>query len=452
MIGFVVLAAVMIAAALAWILVPLLRRHRAAGVGREAANVAILRDQLAELDADRATGTLPADKYDQARRELEQRVLDDSAAAPAAAEAEIAPRAGAWTAAILGAAIPIVAVVIYVALGGLQVFAPGGTQAASAKAGEHDVSPQQIQAMIESLEAKLAKEPGNAEGWVILARTYYSMNRFPDAARAFDHAVALLPNDPDLLADYADTLGAAQGNTLAGKPMELIDRALKADPTHWKALALAGTDAFNRKDYRKAVELWERLKQTAPATSPIAGSIDSSIAEARALAGMKPAAESPAGVPAAAAAVPAPAPAAPARATAGAKAPAPAAAPASATAGIPAMPGTSVAGTVKLSPTLAAKVAPTDVVFIFARAAQGPRMPLAILRKQAKDLPLTFSLDDSMAMTPELKLSNFPSIVVGARISKSGNAAPQSGDLEGLSPTIAIGAGGVNVTIDRQLP
>ena len=458
---FVLLAAVMIAAALTWVLVPLLRSHRPPSVVREAANVEILRDQLAELDADRATGALPADKYEQARRELDQRVLDDSVAPANTAEAAIAPRAGAWTAAILGGAIPIVAVVLYLSLGGLQVFVPGGATTAAATGGEHDLSPEQVQAMIDKLEAKLASEPGNVEGWVILARTYYSMKRYPEAVRAFDRAVAILPNDPDLLADYADALGAVQGNTLAGKPMELIGRALAADPTHWKALALAGTDAFNRKDYRKAVEYWEKLKATAPPDSPIAGSIDGSIAEARALAGMKPATPA-AGVAATGTATTTVAGAPVANASAAAKA-APAAGAAAATkpagvagvanaAGAPAAGGGSVAGTVTLAPALAAKAAPTDVVFIFARAAQGPRMPLAILRKQVKDLPVTFSLDDSMAMTPEMKLSSFPSIVVGARVSRSGNAMPQSGDLEGLSPPMAGGAAGVSITIDRQLP
>jgi len=433
-ITFVILAALMVAAALAWVLVPLLRGHHRAGVVREASNVAILRDQLAELDADLASGTLAAEQYEPARRELEQRVLDE-AKAPAVNAGEIAPRAGAWTAAILGGTIPIVTVVLYLVLGGPQGLAPGAAPAAATGA-EHDLSPQQVDAMVDKLVARLEREPDNAEGWVVLARTYYSQNRFPEASKAFARAVALIPDNADLLADYADALGATQGNTLAGKPMELVERALKVDPTHWKALALAGTAAFDRKDYRTAVELWERLKLTVPPNSPIAGSIDNSIAEARALGGMKPAA--PASVAAA--------PALPPSAAAGAKPPAPAAA------AVPALPGAAVAGTVKLSPALSAQVTPNDVVFIFARAAQGPRMPLAILRKQVKDLPAAFSLDDSMAMTPEMKLSNFPSIVVGARISKSGNAVPQSGDYEGLSSPVTAGASGVSVVIDRTLP
>ena len=435
MITFVILAALMVAAALVWVLVPLLGRHHGAGVIREASNVAILRDQLAELDVDLASGTVAREQYEQSRRELEQRVLEESQAVPAAG-GEIAPRAGAWTAAILGGAIPIVAVVLYLVLGGPQALIPATTQQAAAAGKEHDLSPQQVEAMVDKLVARLEKEPGNAEGWVVLARTYYSMNRFPEAAKAFERAVALVPDNADLLADYADALGAVQGNTLAGKPMQLIERALKIDPTHWKALALAGTAAFDRKDYKTAVELWERLKKTVPPDAPIAASIDNSIAEARALGGFGPAA------PAVAAASPVP----PSSAASGSMPGAPAAAT------VPALPGAAVAGTVKLNPALAAQVAPGDVVFIFARAAQGPRMPLAILRKQVKDLPVSFSLDDSMAMTPEMKLSNFPSIVVGARISKSGNAVPQSGDLEGLSAPTSAGASGISVVIDRAIP
>ncbi len=292
----------------------------------------------------------------------------------------------------------------------------------------------QVEAMAAQLAAKLEKEPGNAEGWVMLARTYYALNRHAEASAAFDKAVALVPDDAGLLADYADALGAAQGG-LRGKALELVDRALKADPTHWKALALAGTAAFDRKDYKQAVAYWEKMKATVPPGSPIAGSIDGSIAEARELGGLAPSA----------AAAPPPVAAAAPRtgATKVAADPPPASA---------ALPGASLAGTVSLAPALAAKVSPTDTVFIFARAAEGPKMPLAILRKQVKDLPATFTLDDSMAMAPNFALSNFTSIVVGARISKSGNAAPQTGDFEGLSPAVKVGATGLAVVIDRTLP
>ncbi len=429
MITFILIAAAMVGAALAWILVPLLKRGKADGVAHEAANVAILRDQLRELDADLATGTMPSDQYDQAKRELEQRVLEESTATMRVASAPT--QSAAWTAAILGSAFPIAALLLYVVLGNHGAFT--SMAASSAKGGaDHEVTPQQIEAMAASLATRLEKEPGNVDGWVMLARTYSALDRHADAARAFDRAVALVPDNADLLADYADALGVTEGG-LRGKSLELIERALKADPSHWKALALAGTAAFNRKDYRQAIDYWERVKKTVPPESTIARSIDGSIAEARELGKLEP---SPASGSPALATAPA------SGAAKGPSSPAPA----------PPSSGATVAGTVRLAAALEGKVAPGDTVYIFARAAEGPKMPLAILRKQVKDLPITFTFDDSMAMAPNFALSNFPAIVVGARVSKSGGAAPQSGDLEGLSPVVKIGATGLSIVIDRTLP
>jgi cytochrome c-type biogenesis protein CcmH len=431
-ITFILIAAVMVAVALAWVLVPLLRRRPGARVDREASNVALLADALQELDRDVAAGTLPAERYDQARAELEARVLEESGSERDAVAA--APsHAGVWSAAIVGAVVPIAAVVLYLLLGDPAAFSPQAREAVAKADGGHDLTPGQVEEMVARLTVKLEQEPANVEGWVVLARTYYYLKRFPEAASAFAKAVALAPDAPDLLADYADTLGAAQGGTLEGKPLELVNRALKLDPTHWKALALAGTAAFNRKDYRQAVDYWERLKPTVPPESDIARSIDASIAEARELGKLpaRPAGAGATGAPAAAAAA----------------APAPAA-----TASAPAMPGTAISGTVRLAPALAAKAAPNDVVYVFARAAEGPKMPLAILRLTVKDLPASFSLDDSMAMTPAMKISAFPDVVAGARISKSGSAAPSAGDLEGLSKPLKPGTTGVAVVIDTVLP
>jgi cytochrome c-type biogenesis protein CcmH len=432
-IAFVVVAALMVALALAWILVPLLRSSGGASVDREASNVAILRDQLRELDADVANGTISREQYDQARRELEQRVLDESKAMPGPAAA-LPSAAGAWTAAIVAGALPLAALVIYVSLGNFDAFSPLAAREAGggATGARHEVTPQELARMTAELAARLEKEPDNVDGWIILARTYYAQNRYAEAVTAFDRAVALAPRDAALLADYADALGAAQGGALKGKSLELVERALAVDPTQWKALALAGTAAFDRKDYAQAVAYWQRMKETVPPDSPIAKSIDSSIAEARELGGLKPGAPAPAVV--------AKAPATEPAATI-AKAPADAAA-----------PGAGVTGTVKLAPSLAAKASPDDVVFIYARAAQGPKMPLAILRKQVRDLPVSFALDDSMAMQPGMALSNFGEVVVGARISRSGQAMPQSGDLEGLSPPVKVGARNVAVVIESTVP
>jgi cytochrome c-type biogenesis protein CcmH len=434
--AFVLIAALMVAVTLAWVLIPLLRRSGAEEVDREASNVAILRDQLRELDADLANRVMPAEQYESARRELEQRVLEESQASATPTGAAV-PRTGVWSAIALGVLLPVAAAVLYAFMGNPDAFSPQAQANANAgTASPHDASSAQVEDMVVKLAARLEKEPGNTEGWVVLARTYYVMKRFPEAARAFEKAVALEPDVPDLLADYADTLGAAQGGNLQGKPMELVQRALKLDPTHWKALALAGTAAFEQKDYRKAVDYWERLKPTVPPESDIARSIDASIAEARQLGGL------PAGPVASAPPLPA----------ASMRAPAVTAAPAPSSAAAPAMPGSSVSGSVKLSAAIAAKAAPTDAVFVFARPAEGSRMPLAILKLQVKDLPASFTLDDSMAMAPTMKISNFPDIVVGARVSKSGSAMPASGDLEGLSKPLKAGTAGIAIVIDSALP
>jgi cytochrome c-type biogenesis protein CcmH len=411
MIGFLVVAAAMVAVAVAWVLVPLLRPHRPASPDPEAANLAVLRDQLAELDADLGRGTLTAERYAQARLELERRVLDEGEpGAPAGGAGP--PAASAWAAAILGATIPLAAIAIYLAVG-----APGALFADAPRGSgpQHEVTPAQLEAMVAKLAAHVAKNPDDAQGWTLLARSYYVMGRYPEAVRAYERAASLAPRDADLLADYADALAVTQGRSLQGKPLELVRRALEIDPDHWKALALAGTAAFERKEYARAIAYWEQLMRVVPADSQIGRSLEASIAEARALAGAT---------------------------TAAAKAPKTGAVAA----------GAKVAGRVSLAPALAAKAAPTDTVFIFARAASGPPMPLAVLRRQVKDLPLEFALDDSMAMAPNLRLSGHSDVVVGARVSRSGNATPQSGDLQGLSKPVKVGATGLAIVIDRAVP
>jgi len=407
-IAFLVVAAAMLAVAVAWVLVPLLARRERVSPDPEATNLAVLRDQVAELATDLARGTLTQERYEQAKLELERRVLDEVKPGELAGTAS-PPAASAWTAAILGAVIPVAAVALYVTVG-----SPGAllAQAPGASGPRHEVTPGELEAMVAKLAAHVEKNPDDAQGWTLLARSYYVMSRYPEAVRAYERAAALVPRDADLLADYADALAVTQGRSLQGKPLELVQRALEIDPEHWKALALAGTAAFGRKDYGRAIAYWERLRRVVPGDSEVGRSVDASIAEARELAGAKSAA-------------------------------APKAAPAAASA--------KVAGKVSLAQGLAANTAPTDTVFIFARAASGPPLPLAVLRKQVKDLPLDFTLDDSMAMAPNLKLSGFAEVVVGARVSRSGNATPQSGDLQGLSKPVKVGAAGVAVVIDTEL-
>jgi len=429
---FIVIATVMVIVGLAWMLLPLLRRRSVADIDRAATNLGILKDQIADLETERKRGSVSDELYAETKAELERRVLEEVQAAPATSSAP-AGWHGRVTAAAIVVAVPIVAALMYARLGDPTAFDPltqKGTDAA------HQLSPVEVEQMVTKLAERLKNEPDNAGGWSTLARTYYFQRKFPEAAQAFKRLSELVPDDASVLADYADALAMVSGRKIAGESLALVKKALSLDPTQWKALAMAGTEAFDRKDYKTAVDYWERLRTSLPPESPIAQQISGSIAEARELGGLKPSADAKTAVAAA--------PTAKAGAKAEAKAETKAETRASA--------GAQVSGVVTLSPQLTANAKPDDAVFIFARAAEGPRMPLALKKVQVKDLPARFALDDSMAMSPDFKLSKFPEVVVGARVSKSGSAMPQSGDLEGMSGRVQPGKGEIKVTIDRVLP
>jgi cytochrome c-type biogenesis protein CcmH len=254
----------------------------------------------------------------------------------------------------------------------------------------------------------------------MLGRSYAVLGRFGESSEAYSKAVARVPNDAQLLADYADALAMAQGRTLKGEPEKVLKHALAVDPNNVKALVLAGTAAFDRNDRAGAIRYWERALGALPGESDMAQRVRASIAEARGAA----AAPSVKSAPDAVAQVGKP---------------------------VSNGGGTRVSGVVKIDPKLAGKVGPDDTVFIFARAAEGPRMPLAILRKLGRDLPLQFMLDDTMAMSPQMKLSAFPRVVIGARVSKTANAIASPGDLQGLSAPVSVGAAGITVLIDTEI-
>lgn len=386
MIAFWLLAAVLAAAVLALVLRPLLRDRRA-GVSRRDANIAVYRDQLRELDADLASGTLAQADYDRARRELEQRLLEDAAHdAPTVA---IRGRGVAWA---VAAGVPLVALGIY--------FATGTPGALLPQEDPHAVTAQQLEGMVERLAAKMRENPDDVDGWKLLGRSYGALGRFPEAADAYAKAALRAPRDAQLLADFADTLAMARGQRLEGEPEKLIARALEIDPANLKALALSGTARFARKDYAGAAATWEKMLAHVPADSEDARIIRENVQEARAMAGQ-------------------------------------------------ASGAASLTGSVGLSAKLKSQAKPDDTVFIFARAAEGPQLPLAVKRVKVSDLPVSFDLNDAMAMAPGMKLSAHPRVVVIARVSRSGSPAPQAGDLEGASGPVANDAQGVKIVIDR---
>jgi cytochrome c-type biogenesis protein CcmH len=317
--------------------------------------------------------------------------------------------------------------------------------AASAEAPEggasapHATGGEQMAAMVDKLAARMKERPDDADGWAMLGRSYMALGRHDDAVKAYATALKLRPDDATLLADVADVTAVKNGRSLDGEPTKLLERALKIEPDNLKALALAGTAAFNRGDFAAAVKFWDHAIAVGPADSPMVEMSRGGAAEARERGKLPPAAAGTAA--AATPAAPAAMPAAPA-AVATTAPPAPAAA-----AG-----GGDVTGTVRLSAAMKAQAGPEDTVFIFARPAEGSRMPLAIIRKQVKDLPTEFKLDDSLAMSPAARISAAGRVIVGARVSKSGQAMPQPGDLEGLSAPVAVGSHGVVVEIGTKVP
>jgi cytochrome c-type biogenesis protein CcmH len=445
---FIVLAIVMMVVGVAIVLVPLLRSRRSADIDRASANLGILKDQLAELEREHARGAVSEQHYTEAKAELERRVLEEvhaSNPAPASGTKGEVVRSN-WSArvaaAVVALVVPIGSVLMYARYGDFNAFDPMAMQQTD---DAHAMSPEQIEKMIESLKGRIEKEPDNPNHWGTLARTYYSMGRFPQAAEAYAKLVKLVPDNADILADYADSLAMAKGRQLAGEPMALVTKALKLDPNQWKALAMAGTEAFDRGDFKAATEYWERLLNTLPPEAPIAEQIKSSIADARARGGMPPLAQAPKAnnLP-------------PDHPPLTAMRPDPNAAPAAgkgaAGKAAAAAGKATVAGTIDIGADLKAKAAPTDQVFIIARPAQGSRMPLALTAVQVKDLPAKFTLDESMAMSPGATLATAAEVIVSARISKTGSPMPNPGDLEGVSQPVKVGAKDVVVKIDRVVP
>lgn len=410
--GFVLAAAILVAVTLVVLLRPWNRKPKAAAGSTSDVNAGIYRDQLAELDRDLAAGTLSADDHAQARAELQRRLLDDVSATdtPAAATGGIK-----HTALLLAVMLPLAAAGLYAWL---------GTPAALDPLARAAPTQQNVEKMVADLAARMQKNP-DPRGFVVLARSYRAMGRLPEAEAAFERIGPALQENATLLAEYADVLASRAMGNLEGKPMALIDQALKLEPENPMALSLAATAAYNRSDYAQAITRWQQILRVVPPDSEDARWLNDAIAKTREqLSGVGGAAKPPAATAATTA------PPSPKTAAAGA----------------------SVSGRVSLAPALAARVQPGDTVFIFARNPQGSRLPLAVQRIQVSALPFSFKLDDSMAMSPEAKISGASEVRIEARVSRSGNATPQSGDLIGASATVKPGTDKVEVLIDQVRP
>ncbi len=432
---FWIYAAGLTVLAMAFIVLPLLRSRYRTGIDPDALNLSVFKQQLAELDSDLEAGILDQERYDAARKDLEKELLRDVSGHT---DNPLPPpsKTTRWMA-LSALLVPMVALLLYQWLGSPEIIQrladqpSGGAngQAHAQATGTNGLPP--MEELVRRLSEKLKQEPNNLQGWIMLGRSYMVMKQYPEALDAYDRAIQLDGENVDLLLAYAEAIAAVSGNNFTGKAAPMIEKAFSLQPDNANVLWMSGILAYQKGSYQSALDHWQKLQGLLTPQSNELESVSAAIDDARKQLGLPPSE-----------------PALPQIAQAGqndAKRP---------TAGSPA--GGAAKGVevhVSLSPELAAKASPDDLVFIYAKAVSGPPMPLAAARKRVSDLPLTLQLDDSMAMMPQMKISGFDQVVVGARVSLSGSPSAQSGDLEGeIKPVVPGQSAPVEVVINRIHP
>jgi len=402
MMTFYIAAFILILLVLVALFRPFLWKSTAQTASRQQLNAAIYKEELAKLEKERAEGLIDSTSYEIAHAEMRQRLFQDTSEDDSVAVLGSPKK----TIIALTVFIPVIAAAMYFWLGSAQQIADGGAQ--------QQIAQKDVEKMVAGLAAKMEQDPTNLKGWAMLARSYKVMGRPKDAEKAYDRAGAYLDGDAQLLADYADVSASNADGNFEGKPQAIINRALKADPNNMMALWLAGTADYNRGDYKGAVQVWGRLAKLLPADSEDMKMIQGSIMEARGKANL---------------------PAEPIRSQ-----------PAS-----PTVSGKNISGVVEIKPDLKSRIKPDYIVMVIARA-PGARMPVAIMRARAADLPLRFVLNDALAMTPDSLISNLNEATIEVRISKSGQAKAEPGDLFSQIQTVKVGSGNLKIMVDQVRP
>ena len=444
MTSFWVISGIFIVTALLFIIPTLLRNREAQleNVEHDAVNITVYRDQIAELDNDLENDILTQEQYNKSKQELQQRMLQDVSEREKMVVKKNKKIHNIAISTFITLTLPLAAVFLYMVIGDTRGLLPqaqlaNATQMNRGSGSDSPAGHDNFSSVLENLIARLEKNPEDIEGWIMLGRTYAIMERYAEASNTYAKLVELVPDNPQILSDYADVLAMKNQGNLTGKPAELIYEALRIDPQYPKALALAGTIEFEQEKFEQAAAHWEKLLEVIPVDSQLAKSVKTSIAEAKLLSsgGKGITAEQQTK-------------ATDSQQEANTLSE-------KETSDSPTATETvllSVSGQVTISKELAPRASPNDTLYIYARAKTGPKMPLAILRLKASDLPATFTLTDDMAMTPTMKMSSFPEVVIEARISKSGQAVPASGDLQGFSDPVKIGNNTITVVINKQIP
>jgi len=406
---FFLIAAAFILVAFAFVLPPLWRARELQQADLDHRNIEIARIRLAELKNNLRAGGISQAQFDDQVAELELALSDDLSIE---SQVKAANTQGRWMVYLVAVAVPVLAGSLYLALGRFDAVEHGEELAQAAPAGMPNAA--DIEKMVAGLAEKMKANPDDAEGWLMLGKSYKYLEQFPKAADAFGNAYRLMGDKPDVMLLYAEALAFAAEKNLAGKPSELIFKALKLEPENPNGLWLAGLSKVQQGDPQGAAVLWRKLESLLPEGSEPRKEMQNIIAGLPGQAQV--AASEPQTPPAAAAAA------------------------------------ASISVEVSLAPELQQAASPGDTLFIYAQALTGPKMPLAIVRKQVSDLPLKVTLDDTMAMMPAMKLSNFGEVKLLARISKSGEAISQPGDLIGTVEKATVsGADGYKITIDGRV-
>lgn len=471
---FWILAAGLLGLASLFVALPLLKRPSAGDApGQDQLNITVFHQRLAELDRDLTAGYLDQDQYEAARRDLERELLYDlegagpDTAAPSGGPARPAASRHPWLALALVVLVSTGTVLAYLQIGESAIITRIETLAGLPPphaGGAPGAGAAPLDVLVQGLAERMEKNPENLEGWLMLGRTYFAIGQPAKGLQAIERAYKRAPDESSVLIAYAEALAANNGNRFDGRPAELIRTVLTREPGNPSALWLDGMIAFQQQRFSDAAEIWQGLVEQMDPAGEEAQQIGRMIAEAQGRAGPP---RSDAMGEASGDAGPGPL----AQAQPGSGSPATDSAPpetpsAIAPPGTDSAPQESVQGsagdasagaaikvTVSLAPDIAVQAGPEDALFVYARAASGPPMPLAVQRLRVSDLPATVTLDDSMAVMPTMRLSAFPQVVVGARISRSGQATPQAGDLEGQTAPIGAREGHtVSVVIDRVRP
>ena len=396
MISFLIPAILLLILVLVLLLRPFFFPTKELATSRRQMNAAIYREELDKLEAERAAGTVDVQSYEQAHAEMRQRLFQDTD------EADDLAVLGSPKKTIIGICI----FVVLLSAGLYWVL--GDASRASQKNAEKPITQESVEKMVAEFAAKMEKDPGNLKGWAMLARSYRILGRNAEAEKAYARAGSFVDSDPQLLADYADVLATNANGSFTGKPLQLINQALKLDPDNLLALWLSGTASFNTQNYKAAVQSWEKLAKQLPADSDEARAIAASIAEARTKGGLAPESK-------------------------------------------PVISSKGVSGQVDIAPELKAKVKAGDVLMVIARK-PGERMPVAVLKTAVSAFPMSFVLNDSLAMSPNVLISQLPEISVEVRISKTGMAMPEPGDLISAPQTVKVGSSNIRLLINQIRP